>query len=233
MPLTWVPYFGYAMQFVVAALACAVARRRSFHKHFAYFAIALACADAIRGLCINPVLHAVASSITSFHGPYRVLYHVDQVLTLLPRVALMLVAWRMARRGVAEHLIGASVLVWLLICLGYPSLNGHGPNGGDLQSAYLCVYASFQIATWCAMIAMASVRDSALLPTQSLMMATASADLAVLVGPFASNIFTDWHFSAGTYFALQVTSIVVHVAWLAGLRPPMMLSAPTRVATAD
>jgi hypothetical protein len=196
--------------------------------HFAYFAVALACSDATRGLLIGPVLHAFANPCGSFHGWHRVLFHIDQGLNLLPRVALMLVAWRIARKGVAEHLIGASVLVWLLICLNYPSLTGHGPHGGDLQSAYLYVFASFQVATWCAMVAMLSARDSALLPTQSLMIATASADLAVLAGPFMSNIFTEWHFSAGTYLALQVTSIVVHLAWLAGMRPSMTTTALTR-----
>ena len=219
------------MQVAVAVLAWRVAQRRSFHKPFAYFAITLALADATRGLLIGPLLHAVASPWTSFHGPWRLLFHVDQALVLAPRITLMLAAWRMAHKGVAEHLFGASMLAWLLICVSYPSLNGHGVNGGDLQSAYLCVFASFQIATWCAMVAMFAERDSALLPTQSLMIATASADLAVLVGPFANNVFTDWHFSAGTYLALQVTSIVVHAAWLAGLRPPMKVTCPHRIIT--
>ena len=227
MTLTLVPCIGYSMQIAVAALAWLVAKRRSFHKPFAYFAIALACADVTRGLLIGPVLRAACHYPAAFHGPWRMLFHADQALTLLPRVALMVAAWRMARKGVAEHLIGASTLAWLLICVSYPSLNGHGPDGGDLQSAYLCVFASFQVATWCAMTAMFAERDSALLPTQSLMIATASADLAVLAGPFASNIFTDWHFSAGTYLALQVTSIVVHAAWLAGLRPQVAQAAST------
>lgn len=219
MTLTLVPCVGYAMQVVVAVLACFIARKRRFHKPFAYFAVALALADITRGLILSPVLHAITSPVTSFHGPFRILFHVDQGLTLLPRVALMLASWSMVRKGVTEHLAGASTLAWLLICVSYPSLNGHGPDGGDLQSAYLCVFTACQVATWCAMLAMFTARDSALLPTQSLMIATVSADLAVLAGPFANNIFTDWHFSAGTYLALQVTSIVVHAAWLAGLRP--------------
>jgi hypothetical protein len=187
MPLTWLPYIGYAMQFVAALLAWAVARRRRFHRHFAYFVIAIAFSDAARGLLIRPVLMRMAIPDLPYSGSGRAMFHLDQALTMLPRVGLMLATWKMVRANVAAHLAGASMLAWVAICVNYPWLNGRAADGGTLQLAYLAVFLTCQLATWSAMLKMLSTRASALLPTQSLLIATAAADLALIVGPFAGT----------------------------------------------
>lgn len=233
-PPTWIPGIGYALQFAVAVLAVATARRRRFHRPFAAYALALAMGDVIHAA----VLAALRSYPTPYAGVARSLFHLTQALTILPAVALLAAGCAMLpardpeappstptnakpcpasvafdRCGLVPHVLGAALAIVAFMAVSYPWL-----ARGRLQVAYMAIHAFCQVATWIVVVLIVRARDFALLPSYALLIATLSADLVLWAGPFAGDMFADWHTVIGVYMALQVSTCVTHVAWLHSLR---------------
>jgi hypothetical protein len=207
-PPLWIELVGYVLQSAAAILAVVVTRRRAFHRAFAAFTIVLALSD--------PLLGALGEQLRAMPAPYigtaRAMFHVSQACTILPPVALLIATWSLVRKNVGGHLAGAATLLWVVLCVSYPCI-----RGACLQTVYAVLHGACQVGTWAAIIALFR-KGITVLPTHALVIATVAADLALWVGPFAGNVFADWHLAAGSYLALQVTTIAVQAAWLRSFR---------------
>lgn len=233
-PPTWIPGVGYALQIAVAIMAAAIARRRRFHWPFAAYALALAMGDVIHA----GVLLLLRPYSTPYVGAGRTLFHVTEALTILPPIALLAAACAMLpepghvstarvetksaacravqsieRCGLVPHVVGAGFALVAVLAVAYPWLARE-----RLQTAYMVIHGLCQVATWAAVVAIVRARDFALLPSYALLIATLSADLVVWAGPFAGDMFADWHTVIGVYLTLQVSTCVTHAAWLYSLR---------------
>ncbi len=223
----WAPLAIYVGQGGVAWLACKVARLRSYHRPFATYLVLLAVSDLLRRLLhlviLDPARVAMGSG-PPFEGAVRVVWHVDQALFLALPVGLALAALQLFRVVYVPlvHVLGAASLCETVLALGYPTLRGK-----TLGMVYVGVALACQAVTWGSVGRwLLRERGTWPLPSQTFVVLYAGADLALLLGPRAlGDIFNAWPLAEGSYLALQVVSLAIHLAWLRALSPPAAVSA--------
>jgi len=217
----WAPFAIYVGQGAVATLAWKVARRRVYHRPLALYLVLLAVTDALRGLLHLLVLdpaRAALGPVPPFEGALRGLWHLDQALFLALPVGLALTALRLFGVAIVPlvHVVGAAGFGEAVLAVGYPTLRGK-----LLGMIYVGVALACQGVTWGAVIRwLTRDRGTWPLPTETLLVLYAGADLALLLGPKAfGDIFAAWPLANGSYLALQVVSVAFHLAWLRGMPP--------------
>lgn len=205
----------YLGQGLAAWLACRVARRRPSHRAFAVYLVLLALSDPLRGLFHEAVLDPVRKALgpaVPFSGAVRALWHVDQALFLALPVGMTLAGLRLFA-GVSlpwAQIAGAASAAETLFVCAYPSLRGQ-----PLGRVYLGIHLAAQLAVWGSIGRWLCQRAQWPLPTQTLFVVYAGADLALLLLPKSwENLFQAWPLASGSYLALQVVSCVVQAAWL-------------------
>ncbi len=217
----------YLGQGLAAWLACRVARRRSYHRPLAAYLVLLALSDPLRGLFHEAVLdpaRKVLGPAVPFSGAVRALWHVDQALFLALPVGMVLAGLRLFA-GVTvpwAHLGGAACAAEALLMLAYPALRGQ-----PLGRVYLGIHVVAQLAVWTCIGRWLCRRAQWPLPTQTLFVVYAGADLALVLLPQAwEDIFQAWPLASGGYLALQVVSCVVQAAWLRSIHLPGLVPHP-------
>ncbi len=209
IPPGWMA-FGYVLEILVAAVAVHLARSRSYHAPAARYLFLLVLADLVRGALMFTVL----PSSGPHTGALRILYNLDQLLTLVEPVGLawlsLAVFWP-ARIAWRERLLAVGAFVGALIVTTYPRLRDN-----DYQHVLLAVWTAAQVTAWTAAIAW-RVKHLKAWPslTQRLVLIYAAGQLVAQGGPvIAGSIFKHWEVGFGALVLLQLVATIQQALWL-------------------
>jgi hypothetical protein len=201
----WLPWLGYALELVVAALAVVVARAgRPYHRPFVRLAVFLALVDPARaGLS---VVRDHLGRVHPLGGVARVAYELDRASDFAGPLAIGLAAWVIFAGWRWGHLVGAAVLAEVAVVAMYPGSRAKWVAPAIKGAALLIGWSG--VAIWLRARAWATNTQHLVV----LYLAVESCALAVVTATGQPR--ETWPLVWIGLLALQLAAVVAHVHWM-------------------
>lgn len=201
----WLPWLGYVLELVVAALAVVVARAgRSYHWPFARLAVFLAIVDPARA-----VLALARDHLGRMHplgGVARVAYELDRASDFAGPLAIGLAAWVIFAGWRWGHLVGAAVLAEVAVVAMYP--------GSRAKWVAPAIKGAGLLVGWAGVAIWARQREWATNTQHLVVLYLAVESTALVVVASTGQPREAWPLVWVGLLALQVAAVVAHVHWM-------------------